>query len=74
MCEAHKECRAHVRIDGVPVCYECWNNGNQQEREWINLIVKKYSRGLITEDEMRQELLDVAYHEIDPTYPVHFSR
>jgi len=76
-CEAHKSFDdgmvRGVSVNSVNVCRKCWEDSNDQEKRWIRQITNKYMRGLITRDGMDQELLEVAFHIIDPTYPVHIG-
>ena len=72
-CLVHKSCKASVKVNGVDVCFECWNSGSaygKPERAWIEKATKMYARGLITEKELNDKLAIIAYHLIDETIPV----
>lgn len=72
-CSVHESCKAMVKIDGVSVCYECWNRGSQEERAWIKKAVELYNKGFLTKDDLQSYLTSIAFHQIDPTFPVHLE-
>jgi len=69
-CLVHKQCKATVRINGVPVCYECWNSASSKERGWYKRATEMYTKGLLTKEDLESYLAQIAYHHIDPTVPI----
>jgi len=70
-CLVHPECRAAIKLHGVDICYECWDNASRKEREWFEKAIQLYNQGLVTKKELDDTLFCIGYHELDPTIPVH---
>ena len=70
-CLVHPECKASVKVDGIALCYECWNKATLEERQWFEKAINLYNRGLTTKQEFEDTISIISYHNIDPTIPVH---
>ena len=70
-CLVHPDCTATIKVDGIPICLECWDNASLKEREWFKRTIYLYNQGLITMKELENNLFCIGYHELDPTVPVH---
>lgn len=65
-CILHPLTGASVRIDGVDLCYECWNRASAETREKIKRAVANWNKGLYTKEDFENVLAMIA---TDPNNP-----
>lgn len=70
-CDLPTKSLAVVRVNDVELCSDMWNKATTEEREWFMKATSMYNRGFITKQELRDAILGICYHHIDPTAPVY---
>lgn len=58
-CILHPLTKASVRIDGVELCYECWNKASAEIREKIKRAVANWNKGLYTKEDFENVLFHI---------------
>lgn len=60
-CLLHPSCKASATVNMVDLCYECWNKASDETREKIKRVTSNWSKGLLTLEDLHDDLARVAF-------------
>ena len=62
-CICHPSCRATVKINGIILCWECWNKATTKSRKLIERATEEYGRGLLTREDLDSWLANICFDD-----------